>query len=138
MENVFIFIQNHPYLVSIWGMTLTMLLFNERLKGGKSVSPAEATRLINKEDAVVLDIRAKKEFSAGHVSGSVNIPMADLDRRLSELDKHKGHPVIVVCNMGQTAGTACRKLKTAGFVNAVRLSGGMTEWRGQNMPVVTK
>lgn len=138
MENLFDFILNHPFLVAAWVLTFAMLVFTERMKGGKSVSPAEATRLINKENAVVLDIRAKKEFGAGHLTGAINIPLADLDRRMSELEKHKTHPVIVVCNMGQTAGTACRKLKTAGFTDAVRLSGGMTEWRGQNMPVVTK
>lgn len=137
MENVLDFISNNPLLISAWAFALFMLIFTERQKGGKSASPAEATRLINKEDAVIIDIRSKKEWSAGHIANALNIPVADLDRRMSELDKFKSNPVIVVCNMGQTAGTACRKLKTAGF-NTVRLSGGMTEWRGQSMPVISK
>jgi len=137
MEKLFEFIGNNPMLVMAWVFTLMMLIFTERQKGGKSASPAEATRMINKEDAVVLDIRGKKEFSAGHIANSLNMPLADLDRRMTELNPHKEKPIVVVCNMGQTAGTACRKLKAAGF-NPVRLSGGMTEWRGQNMPVVTK
>jgi len=137
MENLFDFIANNPLLVLAWVFTLMMLIFTERQKGGKSAAPAEATRMINKEDAVVLDIRAKKEFSAGHIANSLHIPMAEFDRRMSELNSHKEKPIIVVCNMGQTAGSACRKLKAAGF-NPVRLSGGMTEWRGQNMPVVAK
>lgn len=137
MENLFDFIANNPLLVLAWVFTMMMLIFTERQKGGKSASPAEATRMINKEDAVVLDIRAKKEFSAGHIANSLHIPMAEFDRRMSELNSHKEKPIIVVCNMGQTAGSACRKLKAAGF-NPVRLSGGMTEWRGQNMPVVAK
>ncbi|HSG04236.1 MAG TPA: rhodanese-like domain-containing protein [Marinobacterium sp.] len=137
MENLFDFIANNPLLVSAWAFTVMMLIFTERQKGGKSASPAEATRMMNKENAVVVDIRAKKEFGSGHIANSLNIPLAEFDRRMSELNAHKEKPIIVVCNMGQTAGTACRKLKTAGF-NAVRLSGGMTEWRGQNMPVVAK
>jgi rhodanese-related sulfurtransferase len=137
MENIFDFIGNNPLLVLAWVFTLMMLIFTERQKSGKSASPAEATRMINKEDAVVIDIRAKKEFGAGHIANSINMPLADIDRRMSELNAHKEKPIIVVCNMGQTAGTACRKLKAAGF-NPVRLSGGITEWRGQNMPVVSK
>ena len=138
MENILEFIGNHPMIVAAWVFTVFMLLFTERMKGGKSVSAAEATRMINKENAVIVDIRAKKEFSAGHITHSLNIPLADLDRRMSELDAHKETPVIVVCNMGQTAGTACRKMKTAGFTQAMRLTGGISEWRHQNMPVVTK
>lgn len=138
MENILEFIGNHPMIVAAWFFTVFMLLFTERMKGGKSVSAAEATRMINKEDAVLVDIRAKKEFSTGHITNSINIPLADLDRRMSELDTHKAKPVIVVCNMGQTAGTACRKMKSAGFTQAMRLTGGISEWRHQNMPVVTK
>jgi rhodanese-related sulfurtransferase len=55
---------------------------------------------------------------------------------MSELDKFKDKPVIVVCNLGQAAGTAAKKLKAAGFQQVVRLSGGMTEWKGQNMPII--
>ena len=138
MEKYFDFVMNHPFLVSAWVLTFVMLMYSERLKGGKSVSPAEATRMINKQDGVVVDIRNSKEFNTGHLTNALNIPLADLDRRISELDKHKQHPVIVVCNLGQTSGTACRKLKSAGFTNAVRLSGGISEWRAQSMPVVSK
>ena len=138
MENVIEFIGNHTMMVVAWAFTLAMLIFTERMKGGKSVTAAEATRLINKEDAVVLDIRAQKDFSTGHLTNSINIPLADFDRRMSELNQYKEKPIIVVCNMGQTAGTACRKMKSAGFTQAMRLTGGISEWRHQSMPVVKK
>lgn len=136
MDRLIEFVTQHFYLVAAWALTLAMLLWTESRKSGKSVSTAEATRLINKEDALVLDIRGKKEWETGRINGAIHIPLADLDRRLNELEKHKDKPVIVVCNMGQTAGAATKKLRTAGFTQAVRLSGGMTEWRGQNLPVV--
>lgn len=136
MDRLIEFVTQHYYLVAAWALTLALLLWNESRKAGKSVSTAEATALINKQDAVVLDIRAKKEWESGRIAGAIHMPLADFDRRLTELDKYKSKPVIVVCNLGQTAGTATRKLQTAGFANAVRLSGGMTEWRGQNLPVV--
>ncbi|WP_432697032.1 rhodanese-like domain-containing protein [Marinobacterium sp. YM272] len=136
MDRVIEFVSQHYYLIAAWVLTLAMLLWTESRKSGKSVSPAEATRLINKEDAAVLDIRPKKEWDTGHITGAVHIPLADLERRMSEIKADKSKPVIVVCNVGQAAATATKQLKTAGFTQAIRLSGGMTEWRGQNMPVV--
>jgi rhodanese-related sulfurtransferase len=136
MDRLIEFVTQHYYLVAAWVLTLAMLLWTESRKSGKSVSPAEATRLINKEGATVVDIRPKKEWDAGRITGALNIPLADLDRRISEIKADKEKPLIVVCNMGQAAGTATRKLKAAGFRQAIRLQGGMTEWRGQNMPVV--
>ncbi len=136
MDRLIEFVSQHYYLAAAWALTLVMLLWNESRKSGKSVSTSEATTLINKEDAVVLDIRTKKEWETGRITGAIHLPLADLDRRLSELDKYKDKPIIVVCNIGQSAGAATRKLQAAGFSKAVRLSGGMTEWRGQNLPVV--
>ncbi|MDO6562750.1 rhodanese-like domain-containing protein [Amphritea sp. 1_MG-2023] len=136
MEQVLEFITNNIMLVAAWGLTLAMLLWTEQNKAGKSVGTHEATRLINKDNAVILDIRPKKEFTAGHITDAVHIPVTELDKRISELDKHKQKPIIVVCNIGQTAGAASKKLKTAGFANVVRLSGGMTEWKSQSLPVI--
>ena len=123
-------------LVAAWALTLAMLLWTEQNKAGKSVGTHEATRMINKESAVILDIRPKKEFSTGHITNAIHIPVIELDKRMTELDKHKQKPIIVVCNLGQTAGSASKKLKAAGFENVVRLSGGMTEWKSQSLPVI--
>ncbi|GGO87988.1 sulfurtransferase [Marinobacterium nitratireducens] len=136
MENLFEFVTNHLYLVAAWVVTVVLLLLNESRKGGTSVTPSQAVTLINKEDAVVIDIRSKKEWAEGHITSALNVPMADLDKRIGELEKHKSKPLIVVCNLGQTAGAATKKLKAAGFEKVSRLSGGMTEWKGQNLPVI--
>ena len=136
MEQLLEFVTNHIMLVAAWGLTLALLLWNENRKGGKSVTPAEATQLINKEDAVILDIRNKKEWETGHITSARHIPVTELDRRIDELKKYSDKPVIVVCNLGQTAGSAVKKLKAAGVENSLRLSGGMTEWKAQNLPVV--
>lgn len=136
MDRLIEFVTQHYYLVAAWALTLVMLLWTESRKSGRSVTPAEATRLINKEGALVIDIRPKKEWDTGRITGALHMPLADLDRRIDEIKADKDKPLIVVCNLGQAAGTATRKLQAAGFTQAVRLKGGMTEWRGQNMPVV--
>lgn len=136
MEQLIDFATNNILLVAAWAMTIAMLLWTEQNKAGKSVDTHEATRLINKEDGVVLDIRPKKEFVTGHITNAVHIPASDIDNHLTELNKHKQKPLIVVCNMGQTAGAVSKKLKAAGFENVIRLSGGMTEWKAQSLPVI--
>lgn len=136
MEQLLEFFTNNILLVAAWALTLAMLLWTEQQKAGKSVGTHEATRMINKDGAVILDIRPKKEFSTGHITNAIHIPVTDLDKHITELEKHKQKPMIVVCNLGQTAGAASKKLKAAGFENVVRLSGGMTEWKAQSLPIV--
>ena len=67
---------------------------------------------------------------------SINIPYGSLESRLSELKKYEGKPIVIACKMGQHAGAAGTQLKKSGYENVSRLRGGITEWRGQNLPVV--
>jgi len=136
MEQLIDFIGNNPFLVAAFGLTLAMLFWTESQKGGKSVSTAIATQMINKEDAVLLDIRTKKEWETGHIANAKHIPLADLEHRITELQKYKSRPVIVVCNLGQSAGSACKKLMGLGFENVVRMQGGITEWKNQSLPLI--
>jgi len=138
MEQFIEFATNNIVLIAAWVATLALLLWTEGQKGGKAVSPAIATQMINKENAVIVDIRTKKEWDTGHITGAKHIPIADLTRRIDELEKFKTKPIIVVCNIGQTAGTASKQLKDAGFENVTRLQGGITEWKGQNLPIIKK
>ncbi len=138
MEQLIEFASNHFMLVAAWVLTLILIIWSEGQRAGKSVSPAIATQLINKQDAVLIDIRTKKEWDTGYITGSRHIPVADLSRRITDIEKFKSRPVIVVCNLGQVAGSASKQLKAAGFENVMRLQGGITEWKGQNLPIVKK
>ncbi len=136
MAQLFEFIGHHPILVGIFAVLLVLFIRNETQRGGKGVSPQELVNLVNKEGAIVLDVRDSKEFAAGHIVDAVNVPHTALESRLAELEKYKEKPVTIVCKMGQHAGTAGAMLRKAGFASVSRLSGGMTEWRNQNLPVV--
>jgi rhodanese-related sulfurtransferase len=136
MSQLFEFVGNHPILVGIFAVLLTLFIRNETQRGGRGVSPQELVNLVNKEGAVVIDVRDSKEFAAGHIVDAVNVPHTSLESRLAELEKYKEKPVTIVCKMGQHAGAAGAMLRKAGFASVSRLSGGMTEWRNQNLPVV--
>lgn len=66
------------------------------------------------DGAVIVDVRTKGEFQQGHVKGSVNIPLDQLDKGMSKLNKNK--PVITCCASGMRSAAAKSKLKASGFV----------------------
>ena len=103
--------------------------------GGRAgaVGPSEAVRLMNREKAVVIDIREPGEFAAGHVVGARNIPLAQLEGA-KELPTNKALPVVVVCATGARAGRAVGTLRRAGHAGAVGLAGGLAAWREAGLP----
>lgn len=114
---------------------LSLLWSLLRSSGGAGVSPVEATLLMNREDAVVLDIRAAEEYAAGHLPEARHIPLAKMTERLGELEKFKPRPVIVCCATGARSGSACRQLRAAGFARVHNLAGGIEAWRAANLPL---
>ena len=130
------FATNHYLLVAIFLVLLVLLIVYEARKGGRSLSNGELTALVNGDKAVVIDIRPSKEFSAGHIVGALNIPQDKFAARIGELEKHKGSKtLIIVDNMGQQSGAICRDLLKAGFT-AAKLSGGVSSWKADNLPLV--
>jgi rhodanese-related sulfurtransferase len=136
MGRLFEFIGNNVILVSAFVVVLMLVVRNEVARGGKSVSPQQLVHMLNRDKAVVLDLRERKEFTEGHIIDAINIPQASLDSRINELEPYRERPLIVACKMGQQASAAGNILRKAGFSNVMRLSGGMTGWRGDNLPVV--
>ncbi|MAX09070.1 MAG: sulfurtransferase [Gammaproteobacteria bacterium] len=132
------FIGNHLLLSAMWVITLGAIMMYHQRTGASSVGPQKAVMLINRQGAVVVDVREKKEFDTGHIVDSINIPLAKLKQRLSELRKHKEKPVVVVCKLGQHSGDAAKTLQESGFAEVFRLSGGLTEWKAQTLPLVQK
>ena len=136
MEQFFTFLGNHPLLVGTFVLLVVLFFRNESVRAGATVGTQELVRLVNKEDAIVLDVRDRTEFMEGHIVDAVNIPYASLESRVDELAKHKEKPVVIACKMGQHSGSVGTILRKKGFTNVLRLTGGMAEWRGQNLPVV--
>ncbi len=136
MERVIEFIINHWVLVSTFLFFLIGLIIVEGRRAGSSVSNIQAIQLINKEDAVVVDIREPKDFKKGHITNAVNISYATFKDRVDELSAFKGKPVIVVCAMGQHSGTVGKILRSKGFDDIRRLQGGVSGWQAESLPLV--
>ena len=102
---------------------------------GNSVSPGEATQLINREDAHIVDVREADEFAGGHLPDAVNIPAGKLAERIAELEKFKSKPLILCCASGMRSNKACGELKKQGFDKLYNLAGGIDAWVGAGYPI---
>ena len=138
MERVFEFATNHYILVSCFVALLALLFLWETRRAGKKVSPQELVTLLNRDAAVVIDIRERKDYREGHIRDSINIPLASLKEREGELKKFAGKQIVVADKAGQHASIASKQLQAAGIENTVRLAGGVMDWRGANLPLVKK
>jgi rhodanese-related sulfurtransferase len=133
------FAQSTPILsIAFVGLTLAVIVTEARraLSGIAGLSPAQATQLINREDALVVDVSPAADFAKAHILGSVSVPLADLDpEKHKVLSKAKERPVVVVCRSGQTAQDAAARLKKAGFTKVGVLEGGIAGWRAADLPL---
>jgi rhodanese-related sulfurtransferase len=132
------FIQQNIMWVMAAVISGAMLVSSFVRGGGKGVSVTDATLLINREEALVLDVRETQEWSSGHIPNARHIALGQLDKRISELEKFKSRPVIVCCASGNRSNSACGTLKRAGFERVFNLSGGIGAWTGAGLPVTTK
>jgi len=139
MDQMVEFVTNHYILSGLFAALLAALIYTtvaSQLSSLKELSTHEATLLMNKEDAYILDIRPVVEFKKGHILGSKQIK-AELVTKgdFATLEKSKGKPIIVVCAMGMTSKRTASQLLKAGFENVVTLKGGINAWQGANLPV---
>jgi len=118
----------------ISGALLIWPVVTRSARGG-SLSASGAVLLINREKAVVVDVSEKEEFAAGHVIGSRNIPLNDLEQRLPETVKNKTLPLILVCPTGARASRALAIAKKLGYEQAQVLGGGLAAWKEATLPL---
>ncbi len=104
--------------------------------GDASLSPLEATQLINHRNAIVVDVRDEKAFAEGSLAGARNIPADALATRAAELSRFKARPILVVCAAGQQSARAIATFKEQGFADAYTLAGGIAAWRQASLPLV--
>ncbi len=114
------------------GMLIAPLLMKAR---GGALSATGAVQLINRERAVVIDVREPDEFATGHIAGAKNVPLNDIDSRLPAVGKNKSLPYIFVCATGARAARGVSMAQKLGYEQAQALGGGMKAWKEANLPI---
>jgi rhodanese-related sulfurtransferase len=132
------FAARHPYLsLGLAGLTIA-IIGNEAsalFRGYKAVAPADLTALVNRENALVVDLRPIADFEKGHVPGAKNVQMSQFDPENRALAAARSLPVVLVCKTGQTAGGAAKRLRKAGFEKVFVLDGGIGAWQQAGLPL---
>lgn len=127
-------------LLSLALLALTVaIIVNEvrsRFRGYKGVAPAGVTALVNREDALVVDLRPIADFDKGHIPGAKSVQMSQFDPENKRLAAAKALPVVLVCKSGQTSGGAAKRLRSAGFERVYVLDGGIQAWQQADLPLV--
>lgn len=132
------FIGAHPILSLAFigiGVALVANELSRFTRGFKGVSPAELTQLINREDALVIDVSPINDFDKGHIVGSKHVAMSQFDPENKLLAKVRELPVAVVCRGGIQSGQAAKRLVKAGFKRVYSLEGGVAAWQQAELPL---
>lgn len=133
------FARNHPLLVIGFFAVLAIIIKMEitRLtKKYKDVSVNEAVMLLNKDNAVVVDVREDKEIKGGIIKDARHITLGQLSTRMGELPKVS--PILVYCRSGSRSGHACHQLTKAGFEDVSNMKGGIMAWESANLPLAKR
>ena len=139
MEQLIEFAGNHLMLVIALFVIAGALAWNLAAGGGKNnIPPHEATTLINREEAVVIDVRPIADYNKGHIVDAINLPINGFKNQIKQLEKHRQKPVIVSCRSGNQSQMACRQLRKAGFEKVYNLRGGVFAWQSANLPLTRK
>ncbi len=140
MQEIMQFVSRHPVLSIAWvGLLLAVLVttFKGLASKVKVISRGQATQLINKEDALVVDVRQRDDFRKGHIANAINVLPNEIKAgNVGELEKHKNKPIIVVDANGMSSQELAGALSKAGFEQVTVLKEGIAGWSGENLPLV--
>ena len=132
------FIEKNWPLVLVFVLSGVMLLWpwvTRRLSPVREIGTFDATRMINTENPIVLDVREPKEYTGAQLPNAMHVPLSQLKDRGGELAKHVARPVIVYCDRGLRGGAAASALGKLGFTRVQSLRGGLRAWRDAGLPV---
>ena len=138
LPDLLAFAGNHPYLVLALAALTLALVYNEvsgLFRGFKGLGPAALTALVNRDNALVVDLRPSAEFEKGHIPGAKSVQMNQFDPENKQLAAARALPVVLVCKSGQTAAEAAKRLHKAGFERVFVLDGGIGAWQQADLPL---
>jgi rhodanese-related sulfurtransferase len=138
MQEYIEFFRLHPLLVIGFLVVLGLIVWAEYSRFTRKytqVNANQAVQVLNKNKVTVLDVRENRELQGGVIKGARTIPVADVAKHITELEKNKNNPFLVYCASGNRSGGACNTLTKNGFSNVYNLTGGLMSWKAENLPL---
>ena len=137
MQQLLDYIAHHPFLASAAVLAAMVVLGFElraRVQAFAALSASQAVRLMN-QGALVIDLRSRQLYDAGHIVDSRNVPMPELESQADALKKWRERNVITYCDTGADGASAARSLTKLGFTKVFNLQGGLNAWVKDNLPL---
>lgn len=117
-------------IIALLAFILYRKFFRTTNRNITNISTEEAHQLIEtNRDLVIIDVRTKQEFKAGHIPGSKSIPVGEFASRINELKKYKDTPILVHCASGGRSPAAVRILLEHDFSNIYHMKQGLNGWK---------
>jgi len=138
MSQLVEFMGNHPFMVTLFLVVLFLFLntlYKEKNKAFQHVNIDQLTRLVNQQNAQVVDIRSKEAFDNGHIVNAINMSLEDITSGKAKTDKLKKKPVVVYCQTGKNSATVSQKLSDGGLEQVFNLQGGINAWINEKLPL---
>ena len=138
MQDISVFIAHHltlTYALAIVLVALMALEFVRLKKQAVRIDPSKAVQLINKENAIVIDVRPADNFKSGHIIDAQSLPGNSLTENPKKIERFRAKPLIIVCTNGIESQKIASTLLKQGF-NAYSLAGGISAWSTAEMPLI--
>lgn len=105
----------------------------QELETIQQIDASELASRMRNGEVTVIDVRGHAEWEGGHIPGVDNIPVGYINDRLAEVPASK--PVVVQCQSGSRSAIAASVLQASGIKNVINLTGGISEWIAQDLPL---
>ena len=136
MDRFILFLIEHYYYSAPLLLAIVLLIRSSAKKGGKKITAQELINLTNQNKVKLIDLRPAADFNVGHITGSINILFANLDDRAHEIKKYEDISLVLICETGSQSANAGEKLQNLGHKDNLILSGGINNWRMDNLPLI--
>ena len=137
MQRLLEYIGHHPYLAGatlLAAIVVVAFELRERIQAFAALSATQAVRLMN-QGALVIDLRSKELYDAGHIVDARNVPVGEIEAQADALKKWRDKNVITYCDSGADGASAARTLMKLGFGKVFNLQGGLNAWVKDNLPL---
>ncbi len=131
------FLFENIFLVGLIIISGVLLFFPKVLsRDNKVLGSKEVTLLINREPAMLVDVRSEADFRAGHITNAINIPLDQIEVQINKITSNSKKNIIVYCQKGVRSAQAFRLLNKLGLPKLYTIEGGLDAWLKNNLPII--
>jgi phage shock protein E len=100
----------------------------------KEISPADAWKQAEQADAILIDVREKDDWEAGHIRNAIHLSRGIVELEIEEQVPDVNKPIVCYCGGGSRAALVADSLQKMGYTNVHSIAGGFRDWKSAGLP----